>query len=55
MVLDKNALEDLKLIHQNKTDTMLYDQEALEMGTRILNLFRIIAKKIPEGNQESDE
>lgn len=48
-------LKKLKLIHFKETSKMLSDEEALEMGTRILNFLRIIAKKIPESNQESDK
>lgn len=55
MSLSKEALEELKQIHFNETGEMLSDQEALEMGTRILGLFRIIMRPIPEDTAESDE
>lgn len=48
-------LEKLKLIHYKKTGEALSDQEALEMGTRIITLLRIIARPIPEETAESDE
>jgi hypothetical protein len=40
----KEELEDLKLIHQKHTGEVLSDEEAVEMGTRLVTLFRIIGK-----------
>lgn len=54
MNFSSSHLEDLKQIHFKKTGEMLSDQEALEMGTRIITLLRIIAKPIPEEAAESD-
>lgn len=53
--MSKEALEELKQIHFKETGEMLLDQETLEMGTRLLGLFRIIMKPIPEDTAESDE
>jgi len=48
MYLHKEALEELKQIHFKKTGEQLSDKETLEMGIRITNLLRIIARKIPD-------
>ena len=55
MSLPKEAIEELKQIHLKETGEMLSDQVALEMGTRLLGLFRIIMRPIPEDTAESDK
>ena len=42
----KEELEELKAIHKKHTGEALSDEEAIEMGTRLVILFRIIAKPI---------
>lgn len=53
--MKQEDIDKLKQIHFKKTGAMLSDQDALEMGTRIVNFFRIVAKPIPEDIVESDE
>lgn len=48
MYLPKEALEELKQIHFKKTGKQLSDEETLEMGIRVINLLRIVARKIPD-------
>jgi len=55
MSLSRAALEELKQINFEKTGEKLSEQEALDMGTRLINLFKVIGKKIPENSEESDE
>jgi hypothetical protein len=40
----KEELEELKRIHQKHMGEALSDTEAIEMGTRLVTLFRIIGK-----------
>jgi hypothetical protein len=37
-------LEELKHIHQKHTGEVLSNEEAIKMGTRLITLFKIIAK-----------
>lgn len=56
MYLSKEALEELKQIHFKKTGEQLSNEEVLEMGTRLLNLLKIIVgNDIPEKSQEKDK
>ena len=48
MQLPKESIEELKQIHFKKTGEQLSDEEALEMGTRLINLLKIVSKKLPE-------
>ncbi len=54
-MITEKAIKELKQIHFKETGKMLSDQEALEMGTRLLGLFRIIMRPIPEETVESNE
>lgn len=46
---------ELKQIHFEETGEMLSDKEVIEMGNRLLQLFKIIGKDTPENSLESDE
>lgn len=48
-------IDELRKIHFEKTGKMLFDQEALEMGARLVTLLRIVYKPNPEETAESDE
>jgi hypothetical protein len=39
-MLSPKAINDLKKIHQEETGVVLTDQEVLEMGTRLLMMFK---------------
>ena len=51
-MITKEELQELKDIHLENTGEEMSDQEALEMGTRLLNLFRVIGKDLT-GNKYS--
>lgn len=39
-MLSQKAIHELKKIHQEETGVVLTDQETLEMGTRLLMMFK---------------
>ena len=55
MIFGENELENLRLTHYNHTGILLSDTEVLEMGIRLVNLIKVVGRKIPENNQELDE
>jgi hypothetical protein len=52
-MISKEAIEKLKQIYWKETGKELSDSEALEMGTRLLDLFRIILK--PPSTEEFEK
>jgi hypothetical protein len=52
-LMTEDDIEELKQIHFKESGEKLSNVEAWEMGTRLIKLFRIIGKKIPENSQES--
>lgn len=55
MRFNQNDLEELRQIHYNETGVVLSDTEVLEMGIRLVNLIKVVGRKIPKSNQELDE
>ena len=48
MGLSKEAIKEFKEIYYNEFKERISDKEALEMGERLLSLFKIIYRPIPE-------
>lgn len=48
MALTKKAIEEYKEIYYKKFGKSISDAEALEQGTRLINLMRVIYKPIPK-------
>ena len=44
MPLTQKAIDDLKTIHRRKTGEVLTDDEAREMGNRLLRVFAILTR-----------
>lgn len=55
MDISKEDLEELKSIYKKDYGETLSDAEALEMGQRLLNLFRIIYRPLPSDSNEPDD
>ena len=53
MQLDTNAIKRIKEIYKEENGKELSDSDALEMGTRLFGLFRIILK--PLSKEEFEE
>lgn len=49
MPLTRQAIEELKEIHQRETGQVLTDDQAWEMGRRLLRLFGILLRQSPRG------
>lgn len=47
MKLSQKAIEELKMIYREEFGEALPDEQALEMGQRLLRLFRILARPLP--------
>lgn len=47
MKFTKEELDELIKIHKKNTGELLTYEEAIEIGTRLVNLFKIISKQIP--------
>lgn len=46
-MLSRQALEELKTIYREEYGEILTDQEALEIGQRLLSLFQVISRPLP--------
>jgi len=46
-MLSHHALEELKTIYEEEYGETLTDQEALEIGHRLLTLFQVIGRPLP--------
>ncbi|MBI2021806.1 hypothetical protein HYS93_02925 [Candidatus Daviesbacteria bacterium] len=47
MLLKPNDLEELRQIYLKHYGIVLTDEQALELGIKLINLFKIVAKPIP--------
>ncbi len=54
MPLSKRAIENLKVIYRNDYGEDLTDEEAWEMGNRLLRLFAVLMR-LPAKPSETDE
>ena len=52
MSLPPEAIQEFKEIYQNKFGQKINDQEALNMGIKIINLMRAIYRPIPEDEKQ---
>ncbi|MCL4873540.1 hypothetical protein KJ039_05620 [bacterium] len=52
MQISHEDIEKLKKIYQEETGEILSDAEALEMGQRLLALFKIIYRPLPSAYDE---
>ena len=53
MPLQQHHIDELKAIHKSDFGEELSDKEAWEMGTRLVELFRLLLKNAPnEGESE---
>jgi hypothetical protein len=50
MPLTQKAIDDLKAIHRRKTGQELSDDDAWEMGNRLIRLFAVLTRE-PAGKQ----
>lgn len=47
------ALEEFKQIYLKHYDILLTDQQALDLGIRLVELFKVIARPIPEVDRQT--
>ena len=50
MLLEPEDIEELKQIHFEETGERLSDSEAIDMGRRLLQLYRLFATMLPGDN-----
>lgn len=55
MDISRENLEDLKNIYKEDYGETLSDAEALEMGQRLVNLFRIIYRPLPSDSNKPED
>jgi hypothetical protein len=48
MGLSKKAIKEFKQIYFEENGEEISDQKALELGTKLINLFRVICRPIPK-------
>ncbi|CAG0940564.1 hypothetical protein BROC_01086 [Candidatus Brocadiaceae bacterium] len=53
MQISQQDIEKLKKIYQEETGAILSDVDALEMGQRLLTLFKIIYRPLPSDSDDS--
>jgi hypothetical protein len=54
MKFTKEQLDEFKQIYKKEFGKEISDEEALEMATDLINLFKVIYRPIPTNNQEND-
>jgi len=47
MRIEPSALLELKQIYKKNYNILLTDEQALDLGTRLIELFKVISKPIP--------
>jgi len=52
MQLSKEALEEFKRIYEAEFEEKISDQEATEKATRLINLMRVIYRRLPEDSED---
>ena len=55
MRLGKEAIEEFKEIYRKEFGGEISDEEAYEMGLRLINLFKLIYRPIPGDNQKEQQ
>lgn len=48
MIIEQTDLDELKSIYLKNYETLLTNQQALDLGIKLIELFKVIAKPIPE-------
>lgn len=48
MVIDQADLEELRQIYLKHYGTLLTDEQVLDLGTRLVELLKVIARPIPQ-------
>lgn len=54
MQLSKEAIEEFKRIYKEEFKEEISDQEVLEKGINLINLFQIIYREIPADKKNKD-
>ncbi len=55
MNIGQTALEEFKQIYLNHYGILLTDQQDLELGIRLVELFKVIARPIPEVDSKKEK
>ncbi len=48
MLIKQPALDELKQLYLNHYGVLLTDEQVLELGIKLISLFKVIARPIPE-------
>ncbi len=48
MIIERTALEELKQIYLKHYGVLLTDEQVLDLGIKLISLFKVIAKPIPD-------
>lgn len=51
-MLSQKAIDEFKTIYKEEFGEDLSDQEALDLSTRTINLFKVIYRPIPEAKKK---
>lgn len=55
MIIEKNALEELKQIYLKHYGGLLTDEQVLDLGIKLVELFKVIAKPISKVDNKEDK
>lgn len=55
MAIGQQALEELKQIYLKHYGVLLTDEQVLELGIKLVELFKVIARPIPEIDKKKVE
>jgi len=55
MVINQTDLEELKQIYLKHYGTLLTDEQVLNLGIKLVTLFKVIARPIPQAQVDKKE
>ena len=55
MEISKKLLEEFKKLYKEEFGEDITDEEALEMGQRLLGFCLLVCRPLPEGNEPEEE
>ena len=55
ILIEKQALEELKQLYLKHYGVLLTDEQVLELGIKMVSLFKVIARPIPEVDNKKQQ
>lgn len=55
MIIEENALEELKQLYLKHYGVLLTDEQVLDLGVKLVSLFKVIARPIPAVDMKKEK